>query len=100
MDHLIAVEVLCPPPLAIASVTGYREIHEPIFENGLPVFGPDGEQLVRTFTRANTVDVEQGGTAYLDPAETRIDLLVQCGIVRVLPKAKGGAVKNTPKVGG
>lgn len=87
MDHLVAVEVLCEPPLAIVSVTGYREVEEPIFDAAdRPVYGPDGTPAVRVLRRPNTVDVEKGGTAYLDPAETNISALVQAGLVRLLPR--------------
>lgn len=93
MDNLVAVEVLAEPPLAIVSVVGYREVEEPLFEDGKPVFDGEGNPAVRVVKRPNTEDVTKGGTAYLDPQETQIHLLVQAGLVKILPVSKGKADK-------
>lgn len=88
-SHLVAVEVLAEPPLSIVSVTGYREAQEPVLDGGGNlVLDGDGIPQMRTVWRPNTEDVYRGGTAYLDPAETQIGLLIQCGLVRVLPAAR------------
>ena len=89
MDNLVAVEVLAEPPLAIVSVVGYREVDEFLFGgDGRPRFVADGNPHTRKVRLPDTQDVTKGGTAYLDPAETQIHLLVQAGLVKILP-AKG-----------
>lgn len=94
-SHLVAVEVLAEPPLAIASVTGYREVQEPVLAGGKLAVDGDGNPQMRTVWRPDSEDVYKGGTAYLDPGEIDIALLVQCGLVRIMPAAE--AKKATKK---
>lgn len=89
MEHLVRVEVLCEPPMAIVSVTGYREVEQAQFDKqGRPMFDPAGAPLMKVTKVAETADVEKGGFALLDPAETNIAALTQAGLVRIAPKAK------------
>lgn len=87
LDHLIAVEVLAEPPLAIASVTGYRDEDEWQFSpDGKPLYDGAGNPVVKQVKVVETEDVEKGGTAYLDPELTNIAVLVQAKLVKLLPK--------------
>lgn len=96
LDHLVAVEVLVEPPKAIVSVTGYRDEQElQLGPDGKLLLDAAGQPVTKRVTVAETVDVEKGGIAYLDPAETDIAVLVQAQFVKLLPKAP--AETSAPK---
>jgi hypothetical protein len=98
LDHLIAVEVLAEPPLAIASVVGYRDELEWQFSaDGKPLFDTAGNPVTKSVKVVETVDVEKGATAYLDPELTNIAVLVQAKLVKLLPKAEAAPVKKAAK---
>lgn len=96
MNHLVRVEVIGDLP--IVSVTGYRDEQEVQFDSGgKPLFDADGNPVVKTVQVTETVDVEKGGIAYLDPEQTNIAVLTQARLVKVLPKEPGEADKKAKK---
>jgi len=92
LSHLVRVEVIGIFP--IVSVTGYTEQDEPVFDGDQPRFDADGQLVTQPVRVPMTEDVDRGGFAFLDPAETNIRALVRAQLVKLAPlpaKVKAGA---------
>lgn len=85
MDHLIRVKVT--GMFNIMSVVGYRDEEEFQFTgDGKPLFGANGEPVIKVVRVPVKESVAPGGHAYLDPAVTNIRALVRGGLVQIVAR--------------